>query len=163
MSKKSRNKGQRGEREIAKKLSEWWGSEFTRTPMSGGFHTKEFRDDWNAGGDIVTPDETFPFSVEIKWQENWNFEQLITAPKCKIWQWWEQATSECPEGKTPLLVFKRNHSPWFYMMYWGDNIALDSDDKFRLSVSTPEGSDNLDIGLFSDLLSGDPKEWLNDE
>lgn len=126
--KKSRDKGQRGERAVAKLLSAWWGADFTRTPMSGGFHTKKFRDEWNASGDVVTPAD-FPFSVEVKWQEDWTLDQILTAPKCIIWEWWRQCASQCPEGKTPLLVFKRNNWPWFCMMYemdW-DGLIFSSD------------------------------------
>lgn len=34
--KKSRNKGGRFERQMAKELTEWWGYEFNRVPASGG-------------------------------------------------------------------------------------------------------------------------------
>jgi hypothetical protein len=130
VSKKSRDKGQRGERILAKKFSEWWGSDFTRTPSSGGFRTKEFRDDWNAAGDLVTPDETFPFCVESKNAEGWHLEQLLTSSKCAIVQWWKQTVDETPKGKIPLLVFTRNHQPHFFMMFltdWSEVTSFRSD------------------------------------
>lgn len=103
-----REKGNRAERALAKAFSKWWGSEFTRTPMSGGFATKKFRGDWNAEGDLVTPDGTFPFTVESKHAEGWNFEQLLTSHKTMLHAWWAQTLRETPDGKIPLLVFRKN-------------------------------------------------------
>lgn len=117
MGKKSRDKGGRGQRAVAKLLKKWWGSDFASTPMSGGFATKKFRDEWNAAADIVTPDDTFPFSVEVKWHEGWVLDELLTSEKTKIWKWWEQCVDEAPEGMIPLLVFKRNRQPWLFMMW----------------------------------------------
>ncbi len=121
MSKKinSRSKGKRGERDIAKMLEAWWGSKFTSTPMSGGFATKGFRDDWNASGDVVTPDLTFPFCVEVKWREGWDLLQVLksTETSIPIWEWWDQTLRETPEGKIPFLVFKRNNQPWFFLTH----------------------------------------------
>lgn len=109
---KSRSKGQRAERKVAKLLTAWWGSEFHRTPGSGSFATRTSTD-YNVSGDVSTPDETFPFCVEVKNQEGWHLEQLLTAPECDIIQWWRQAEEQCPEDRTPLLVFTRNHQPLF--------------------------------------------------
>ena len=111
----SRDKGGRGESQAAKLLKKWWGSEFAKTPKSGGFHTKKFREDWNAAADIVTPDETFPFSVEVKWWEKWSLDQILTAPKTPIWDWWEQAKRDTPEGQYTLLMFKKNRQAFFAM------------------------------------------------
>jgi hypothetical protein len=116
MSKMSRNKGNRGQNAVAKLFAKWWGSEFTSTPMSGGFATKRFRSDWNAAGDIVTPDKTFPFCVEVKHQEAWELEQILTSDVCSVWKWWEQCVGETPVGQIPLLVFRKNHKPWFCML-----------------------------------------------
>lgn len=111
----SKDKGDRGEYAVRDILEDWWGSDFAKTPKSGGFSTKKFRKDWNAEADVVTPDETFPFAVEVKWQEKWVLDDLLTRPKSKIWEWWEQAKDQS-EDKLTLLVFKRNFKPWFYMM-----------------------------------------------
>lgn len=124
--KSSRGKGQRGERKAAKALEGWWGSEFARTPSSGGFRTKKFRDEWNAASDLVTSDETFPFAVEVKNCEGWHLEQLLTAPKCDLYDWWDQAVREAPLGKIPLLMFTRNHQPFFVVMrarHWRPDVV----------------------------------------
>jgi len=111
-----RKKGQAAERKLAKLFADWWGSDFARTPLSGGFATAKFREDWNACGDLVTPDSTFPFCVESKKVEGWKLEQLLTSDKTLIHQWWKQTVEETPEGKKPLLVFTRNRAPLFAMM-----------------------------------------------
>lgn len=111
----SKDKGNRGEYMVRDLLEDWWGSDFAKTPKSGGFSTKKFREDWNAEADVVTPDETFPFAVEVKNQEDWILDDLLTRPKSKIWEWWEQAKGQS-ESKYTLLVFKRNYKPWFCMM-----------------------------------------------
>ncbi len=158
--KKSRDKGQRGERILCKKFSEWWGTDFTRTPSSGGFRTKAFRDDWNAAGDLVTPDDTFPFCVESKNQEGWHLEQLLTSDKCDIIAWWHQTIDETPDGKFPLLVFTRNHQPLFFMMtqvLWESVTSCHSD-----VVSTPTfmiDGIQVKVGLLDELFKVSPEEW----
>lgn len=119
----SRNKGNRGERAIAKAFQAWWGSDFARTPMSGGFSTEKFRTDWNAAGDLVTPDESFVFCVEAKWVQGWTLDQLLINEKCIVFKWWEQTINECPNDKLPLLVFKKNNQKFFCMLEY-DNTVL---------------------------------------
>lgn len=111
-----RNKGATAERKLAKLFAAWWGSDFARTPLSGGFATAKFREDWNACGDLVTPDKSFPFCVESKKVEGWTLEQMLTSDKTLIHKWWEQTLKETPEGKIPLLVFTKNHAPLYAMM-----------------------------------------------
>lgn len=113
--KKSKSKGQRGERQVAKLLSEATGLEFSRTPLSGGWASARTRDQVNAHGDLVCSDPDFPWSVEVKNCEGWSFEQLLTAPKSQLHEYWHQTVTQTPEGKRPLLVFTRNHAPWFCM------------------------------------------------
>lgn len=115
-----RKKGQTAERKLAKLFSEWWGSDFARTPLSGGFATAKFREDWNACGDLVTPDKTFPFCVESKKVEGWTLEQMLTSDKTLMHKWWEQCVGETPEGKIPLLVFTKNHAPLYAMIRQDD-------------------------------------------
>lgn len=59
--KKSKTKGNNFERKVAKMLSQWWGSKFYRTPMSGGSKLKE---GFHLAGDVVTDDLTFCFHTE---------------------------------------------------------------------------------------------------
>jgi hypothetical protein len=116
---RSRRKGAVNERVVAALLRAWWGrGEFLRTPSSGGWAgSKQAREDLNAAGDIVTSERDFPFCVEVKSQEGWSFVQFMREPgTCLIRRWWEQTTSETPNGKIPLLMFTRIRQPWFVML-----------------------------------------------
>lgn len=113
MGKKSRNKGSGYERKIAKILGHWWADDpelFRRTPMSGGWAKEKLTGD-------ITPvkeeGEDFPFSVECKKHEGWEFHQFFSI-KSKFWDWWEQCVSDCEgKDKLPLLIFSRNRIPDF--------------------------------------------------
>lgn len=159
----ARSRGARYERKVRDVLSEWWGSEFTRTPQSGGFATKQFRDNWNAAGDVVTPDDTFPFSVECKNQEDWEFEKLLTAPKNNLFLWWEQTYDQTDlMSKIPLLVFTKNYKPDFFMMAEVD-WPVDQMDKV-VRVRTPLASEYwLVIGRLHDLIETNPERWRVDD
>ena len=110
---KAKRKGSSYERVLCKSFSEFWGAKFFRTPMSGGSQLKH---DYNLAGDISTPDETFPYHVEAKNQEALkSFHNIFTSSKCPVWKWWDQCTTECPDGKVPLLVFTKNYMPSFIM------------------------------------------------
>lgn len=157
----SRDKGGRGEQQVCALLKAWWGSDFARTPSSGGFKTKKFRQEWNAEGDIVTPDETFPFSVEVKWQEDWTLDQILTCPKGKLWEWWEQAKRETADDRQTLLVFKRNRNPWFVMMrdrYTATPVQVDFIKGSPMRVTDRQG-ESAYIRLFDDLLEEPVKLW----
>lgn len=157
----SRNKGGRGENQVCALLKKWWDADFARTPSSGGFKTKKFREEWNAEGDVVTPDETFPFAVEVKWQEDWTLDQLLTAPKSKIWDWWEQAKRETAADKLTLLVFKKNNRPWLVMMR-DRFVATPHQTDFMKSATmrvTDRQGESAYIRLFDDLLKEPKKSW----
>ena len=156
----SKDKGDRGEYAVRDLLEDWWGSDFAKTPKSGGFSTKKFRKDWNAEADVVTPDETFPFAVEVKWQEKWILDDLLTRPKSKIWDWWEQAKGQS-EDKLTLLVFKRNFKPWFYMIRVQDQNNDYQKDFIKSSpmrVIDRQG-ETAYIGLMDRLLAEPTEKW----
>lgn len=155
--KNSKDKGQRGEREVARLVGEWWGADFARTPMSGGFRTKKFREDWNAEADLVTPDEDFPFAVEVKWHEGWTLDKLLTAPKTEIWEWWQQALGQTSEGKIALLVFRRNHMPWYYMIESKHAHHIPG----RFVVTSDPQNRSVTVGLLSDLFVTDKELWMS--
>ena len=134
--KNSRDKGGRGERAAAKEFRDWWGTDFARTPSSGGFATAKFRDDWNAAGDLVTPDNTFPFCVECKWVEDWTMEQLLS---------WIAGLAE---RKATRIMEGRAHDR---------SIPLRDDPRYlRTSVTAArggEGSGDTLIVVYSDLMN----------
>ena len=87
MSRASRQKGQRGEREICKLLAEKFGGEFKRNlsqTQDGGY-------------DVLGLDG---FAIEVKFQE-----------KLSIEKWYKQAVDQAEE-KTPVLFFRRSREPW---------------------------------------------------
>lgn len=161
----SRDKGGRGERKALKLLEKWWGTSFAKTPSSGGFKTKKFRQEWNAEGDVVTPDETFPFLVEVKWWEKWSLDQILTAPKADIWTWWEQAKGETTEDRFTMLVCKKNHQEFFLLMK-NEKLHTPYQKKFvrsaRIRTIDRQGI-IVYIRLLNDLLK-EPKElWVREK
>lgn len=118
----SRTKGHTAERKLVKLFEAWWGTKFFRTPGSGAFATRGFAgmDLTDMSGDIITTDTSFPFCVESKKVEGWTLEQMLTSNKTKMHSWWEQTAKESPKGKIPLLVFTKNHTPLYGMMYVED-------------------------------------------
>jgi hypothetical protein len=152
----SRSKGARAERKLAKLFAVWWGADFARTPLSGGFSTKQFREDWNAAGDLVTPDPSFPFCVESKHVEGWHIEQLLTAPRSDIYRWWFQTTQETPEGHLPLLVFTRNRQPYFFIMKRDHLVSSFTGLTIDVILNN---KDSCVIGLLSDLFLTERSAW----
>jgi len=80
----SKDKGNRVELELAKILTERFGQEFKRVPMSGAWGTRnrEFQVREDAmqilSGDIMCP-ENFKFSVESKGRIDFNFWDMLNA------------------------------------------------------------------------------------
>ena len=112
--KKAKRKGSVFERSLCKSFSDFWGSKFFRTPMSGGSH---LRHDYNLAGDVSTPDELFPYHVEAKNQQALKgFYTIFTSAKCPVWKWWQQCVADCPKEKIPLLIFTKNYMPEFILV-----------------------------------------------
>ncbi len=99
MSRSEREKGARGEREVAA-IFRAHGFDCSRTPNSGGLQVK---------GDL----HGLPVHVEVKRQE-------VARP----WSWWAQADSEAPPGVLPVVAFRRNASPWLAIVRADDLAAL---------------------------------------
>jgi Holliday junction resolvase-like predicted endonuclease len=157
----SKDKGNRGEYQAARLLEKWWGSDFTKTPQSGGFSTKKFREEWGAEADVVTPDESFPFSVEVKWHEGWTLDQLLTAPKTDMWEWWEQAKGQTPEGKFCMLAFKKNRQKFFCMTRIEPTYTVYQQEfveSARIRVFDRQG-ELAYIRLFKDFLEEPTSKW----
>ena len=88
MARASRDKGIRGELEVAS-IFQKRGFDCDRTPNSGGLRIR---------GDLHG---TVPAHLEVKRQET-----------ARPWVWFDQAASEAPGGVTPVVAFRRNNSPW---------------------------------------------------
>lgn len=159
-----RQKGATAERYLAKLFATWWGTEFARTPMSGGFSTAKFREDWNAAGDLVTPDPSFPFCVESKKVEGWTLEQLLTSKKTLIHSWWAQTIKETPGELIPLLVFTKNRAPLFACMCRNQmsanlNGCLEDHPKYA-AFETAINGDVVVIFPLAALFETEKKDWL---
>ena len=106
---KSRNKGANFERAIAKRLREWLGEDWTvkRNPtdrQNGVAGAGEF--------ELVGP-FPFPFAIECKAHESFDYSQLFRRPLTgPLSGFWSQAMSQAQScGKRPLLLLKRNNGP----------------------------------------------------
>lgn len=113
---KGRSKGATFEREIARQVTAWTGTEFKRTPMSGG---------WAKTGDITPKDPKamvdWPFNMELKNQESWTIPMLFkvsdTVEAKKMQGWWKQCTDDATKAKKiPLLLMTKKNEPVFLMM-----------------------------------------------
>lgn len=100
MGRASREKGRRGEQEVARLLRDA-GFPVDRVPNSGGLRVK---------GDLTGLQG---FHLEVK-----------RAERANIWAWLEQAGSEAADGDTPLLVFRRSRSGWHAALPLEDLIEL---------------------------------------
>ena len=102
----SQAKGKRAEREVAKLINRYLGTNVRRTPQSGGMSIK---------GDIIdiNPDTAaYQFHFEVKDQK-----------KLMIPKWWEQIDDDCPLAKTPVNVFKMN-AQFYATMQFTDWLSL---------------------------------------
>lgn len=160
--KNGRTKGNSFERLVAKLLSNWWDEEFHRTPSSGGLHWKR---DNRVTGDVVTPENSnFPFSIECKKVEGWNFEQLLKDTG-EIKSWWCQCFKDSEEvGKIPLLIFSKNRSPIYYMTTKevAEIIFESSEQKnFFITKLNTFGADLfVFVGILSDLCTKNKEEVI---
>lgn len=105
----NRKRGSSNEYKIRDILAEWWKApdgtpyEWCRTPQSGG---SQLAAGWGLAGDIATTDVAFPFHVEAKRTQGWDFSQLLTDPTRMVGELGnhvEQVVDEAPEGKIPML------------------------------------------------------------
>ena len=97
MSGASRQKGQRGEREICKLLADKLGGEYKRNLMQ----TQD------GGYDVLGLDG---YAIEVKFQE-----------KLQIEKWWEQTVGQASVERLPVLFFRRSREPWRVVVphdYW---------------------------------------------
>lgn len=124
MSGNSKNKGNRGEREVCKFWKEWTNYEFSRTPASGGLRWKKAD---NISSDVICTDDKhfrkFPFSIESKFYKDIRFEHILLGnKKCKILEFWDQANNDSIRaGKLPVLMMRYNNMPKGEFFFIVDN------------------------------------------
>ena len=101
MSRRERDKGAAGEREVAA-IFRAHGFDCDRVPNSGGLRLK---------GDLYGE---LPVHVEVKRQE-----------RLQLWQWWGQAVDEANYARLrPVLAFRRNRSEWLAVVRLDDLVEL---------------------------------------
>lgn len=110
-----RDKGRRGELEIAHTLQLWWrkvepAALFIRTPLSGGWsHNTKAAAHFKASGDVMTTAAQFPFCVEVKWREGWDPDRLLDCKPTACWAWWIQCqVAATKQGEVPCMFMRRN-------------------------------------------------------
>lgn len=168
--KSARRKGHAFERRVAKQLQDWWNTnrelkcEMRRTPQSGGSVLKV---GWGLAGDIATTAVDFPWSIECKHVASsyHGIHQFFSAEKFVVWDWWEQATRDCPAGKIPLLVINRFDQPTLCMS--DSRVAYKLEVKvvpfmvFYRIIKEHQTTPVLYIWSFDDMLSTPPTLWSN--
>ena len=105
MSNPSKIKGSAYEAKITKLLTEVFGKEFRRVPLSGSL-------EW-LKGDIFVPTDTawFPYTIECKHYAEIDWSNLLTAKTSDLHNFWKQTQREAAVMKRkPLLIFRWNRS-----------------------------------------------------
>lgn len=103
--KNAKRKGGQYERDIAKKFQNRYGVELKRTPQSGGFAKKSDKaDDYRGDITIVDTKQMLLIHIECKNQKTWQLKQ-----------WIEQAEEDCPDGRTPIVIFHQHNSSKDYV------------------------------------------------
>lgn len=118
----SRDKGNKGEREVAALVQAWWcvaepEEKFIRTPLSGGWGGPTLRGVFQAAGDLMTTSKTFPLAIEVKRRERWDWERVLSNRPSPVWVWWGQAQEQALEmGKVPSLWIRKNREKTWHVM-----------------------------------------------
>jgi len=139
MASKSKTKGNAAEREVAKILSTWFGSDFKRIPNSGALR-------WGGAsfvyGDLLPP-EAFPGIIESKFYKQVDLDGLLRLSVRPVnpLGWWLQVVddvqrcySDTRAALQPVLIFKANGRPrrlvveekLFNALRWGVTPGLQS-------------------------------------
>ena len=101
----AKRKGGQFERTIAKKFQSRYGVELKRTPQSGGFAKKSDKaDDYRGDITIVDTKQMLLLHIECKNQKSWSLPA-----------WIRQAEEDCPEDRTPIVVFHQHNTSKDYV------------------------------------------------
>jgi hypothetical protein len=159
----SRVKGASFERKIAGYLSDWWGFQFRRVPLSGGYDKRFVVGDlWIADGAASIEDiRGFPFSIEAKNREAWNWDCLFGYGNKGLVGYWKQAQDDarCLD-KIPLLIITRNRAPIY--VFWDSQVLKPSESQgyilFRMDENVVFGVGCLAVAKIEDWVKMFPKE-----
>lgn len=160
----SRRKGANFERKLAKELKKWWPGDcdFKRTPMSGG---SALKDGFDMAGDICTNAPDFPYHIEAK-NAPGSFTGLhnFFSEKSVVWKWLKQASDDCPDNKTPMLIFNRFDMPTFCAIVVGNNDNFIRERCERSDIDHIEFTSLIHnmcvcIWQYKDMISSNPENW----
>ena len=101
--KMSRNKGQRGEREVINLCQPIVDEVCVEYGVESPQLSRNLVQSQNGGHDIVGLDW---LALEVKFQETFH-----------INQWWEQTTRQAGEDQEPVLVYRKSRAKWRVMMF----------------------------------------------
>lgn len=106
----SRQKGARGETEVAKVLKAHTGLDFKRVPMSGALHESH-----QLKGDLYLVNSLNIYCIEVKnYADDHLTSKIFTDKEPQILSWWKQTIREAAQiSRKPLLIFKFNRSKMF--------------------------------------------------
>jgi hypothetical protein len=113
--------------EVCRRLAAWWDPAkfplksakkakardlpFRRTPNSGG---------WGGHADMkadIQGPPGWPFSIEIKAQKSWSFDEIIRGKSKQLATWWSQSCKAAKKSdRTPLLVFTKPRMGYYVRM-----------------------------------------------
>lgn len=96
--KMSRNKGQRGEREVAKLLQPIVDKVYSSRGLEPPVIGRNLQQTRDGGYDLSGLDW---MALEVKWQEAFNLKD-----------WWVQTLRQAGEQQIPILIYKKNHVKW---------------------------------------------------
>jgi hypothetical protein len=142
---KSKAKGSAFEAKIAKLLTESFGKEFRRTPLSGAL-------DWMKG-DLIVIDDTawFPWCIEAKHYAEIDWSNLLTAKTSDLHNFWKQTMREAEVmKKRPLLIFRWDRSK--------DYVAYNDDIQVTDYVEIRSFGNHFKISLLDDWVTAVKKQ-----
>ena len=116
---KSKVKGSAFEAKIAKILSQEFGREFRRVPLSGAIEYLK--------GDIWVPSDTswFPYCIECKHYKEIQWNNFLTSKTTNMYSFWEQTVREAEVmDKKPLLIFRWDRSKDF--VAYNDDLVVEN-------------------------------------
>jgi len=115
MSNTSKTKGRSFEYVVRDKMTETFGSQFERVPLSGALAYLK--------GDVYAPWlPDFPWTIEAKHHKEVLWNSLLTAKSSLLYDFWSQTTREAAVMKrNPLLVYKWDRSKLFAC--WNDDLV----------------------------------------
>lgn len=117
-----KQKGKRGESELAKILEEVWKAPFLRVPNSGAYvggqniARRERLSENQArvfSGDIIVPEDFGDFVIECKFHRDLPYHKILKGEETILNKWIEQVESYGPGAW--LLAFKTNRKGWYFL------------------------------------------------